>query len=302
MTLRVAVPKEAHTANGGEGIPSSSVPLRRGFVDVGPMQVHYRQGGKGGAHLPLAMIHASPGSSRQLADLASLLAIGRRVVAPDTAGNGDSDPLGLATPGIADLAAHALAALDQLIDGPFDLYGSHTGASIAMEIALAAPTRVRRLVIDGMGLYAADEQSDVLRQYAREIAPDLEGTHLMKVWHFCRDQYLFWPYYNRTEVGRLSNGLPDAETFHDFVVEVLKAMRTYHRSYRAAFRHPKRERLGLLRLPVLVLTSPSDMLDGYATEVASLVPGALRAASPRWGDPDFHPDVARTIADFLERA
>lgn len=302
MSHPAVVPQEAGTANGGEGTSVSSVALRRGFVDVGPAQVHYRHGGNGGTQVPLAMIHASPGSSRQLADLASLLAIGRRVVAPDTAGNGDSDPLALAAPGIADLAAHALAALDQLIDGPFDLYGSHTGASIAMEIALAAPTRVRRLVIDGMGLYAADEQSDVLRQYAREIAPDLEGTHLMKVWHFCRDQYLFWPYYNRTEVGRLSNGLPDAETFHDFVVEVLKAMRTYHRSYRAAFRHPKRERLGLLRLPVLVLTSPSDMLDSYATEVASLVPGALRAASPRWGDPAFHRDVARTIADFLERA
>ena len=79
-------------------------------------------------------------------------------------------------------------------------------------------------------------------------------------------------------------------------------MRTYHRSYRAAFRHPKRERLVMLRLPVLVLTSPSDMLDGYASEVASLVPGAVRAASPRWGEPDFHSGVARVIADFLELA
>jgi pimeloyl-ACP methyl ester carboxylesterase len=275
-------------------------PLRRGFVDVGSSQVHYRHGGQGSG-LPLVMVHASPGSSRQLADLAAHLAAGRRVLAPDTAGNGDSDPLELHTPGITDLAAHALAALDALIEGPFDLYGSHTGASIAMEIALAAPSRVRRLVIDGMGLYAADEQSDVLRQYAREIAPDLEGTHLMKVWHFCRDQYLFWPYYNRTAHGRLPNGLPDAETFHDFVVEVLKAMRTYHRSYRAAFRHPKRERLVHLRLPVLVLTSPSDMLDSYADEVASLVPGAVRASSPPWADPHFHRDTAQRIADFLDR-
>ena len=279
----------------------NAVPLRRGFVDVGPAQVHYRHGGDAAHGVPLVMLHASPGSSRQLVDLASLLAVDRRVLAPDTAGNGDSDPLDMPTPAIGDLAAHALAALDKLIDGPFDLYGSHTGASIAMEIALAAPARVRRLVIDGMGLYAADEQSDVLRQYAREIVPDLEGTHLMKVWHFCRDQYLFWPYYNRTEAGRLPNGLPDADTFHDFVVEVMKAMRTYHRSYRAAFRHPKRDRLVQLRLPVLVMTSPSDMLDGYANEVASLVPGAVRAASPRWGDPDFHPGVARVITQFLKQ-
>jgi pimeloyl-ACP methyl ester carboxylesterase len=276
------------------------VKLKRRFADVGALQVHYREGGSGGA-TPLVMIHASPGASRQVAPLAALLANGRRVVAPDTAGNGDSDALPNPVPAIPDLAAHARAAIDKIVDGKIDLYGSHTGASIAMEIALAAPEKVRRLVIDGMGLYAADEQSDVLRNYAREIAPDLEGTHLLKVWHFCRDQYLFWPYYNRTAEGRLPNGLPDAEEFHDFVVEVLKAMRTYHRSYRAAFRHPKRDSLVKLKLPVLVLTSPSDMLDSYAAEVASLIPGAQRAATPRWGAPDFHAATAATIAEFLDR-
>jgi pimeloyl-ACP methyl ester carboxylesterase len=278
----------------------SSVALKRGFVDVGDLQVHYRHGGEGGVR-PLVMIHASPGSSRQVAPLASLLAQGRRVLAPDTAGNGDSQALPDPVPAIPDLAAHARTAIARIVDGPVDLYGSHTGASIAMEIALAAPQMVRRLVIDGMGLYAADEQSDVLRNYAREIAPDLEGTHLLKVWHFCRDQYLFWPYYNRTAEGRLPNGLPDAEEFHDFVVEVLKAMRTYHRSYRAAFRHPKRDRLVKLALPVLVLTSPSDMLDSFAAEVASLIPGAQRASTPRWGAPDFHAATAATIAEFLDR-
>lgn len=278
----------------------TGIKLKRGFVDVGALQVHYRHGGESGAP-PLVMFHASPGSSRQIAPLASLLAQGRRVVVPDTAGNGDSDALAEPAPTIPDLAVQARAAIERIVNGPVDLYGSHTGASIAMEIALSAPQLVRRLVIDGMGLYATDEQSDILRNYAREIAPDLEGTHLLKVWHFCRDQYLFWPYYNRTAEGRLPNGLPDAEEFHDFVVEVLKAMRTYHRSYRAAFRHPKRERLVKLRLPVLVLTSPSDMLDSFAAEVASLIPGAVRASTPRWGAADFHAATAATIAGFLDR-
>jgi hypothetical protein len=152
-----------------------------------------------------------------------------------------------------------------------------------------------------MGLYAADEQSEVLQRYAREIAPDLEGTHLLKVWHFCRDQFLFWPYYNRTEAGRLPNGLPDADTLHDFVVEVLKAMRSYHQSYRAAFRHPKRDRLPLLRLPVLVVCSPSDMLHRYFAKVATLVPGARVADLPAWSDAAFDEGVAAVIADFLDQ-
>lgn len=272
--------------------------IRRGFVDLDHGQIHYRTIGAGGP--PLVMIHPSPGSSKQLEGLMAELAGGRRVIAPDTAGNGDSAALADPAPDIAALAATAFAAIETLIEGPFDLYGSHTGASIAVDVAIARPDRVRRLVIDGMGLYAVDEQAEIVTRYAREIAPDLEATHLMKVWHFCRDQMLFWPYYNRTAAGRLPNGLPDADTLHDFVVEVLKAMRTYHRSYRAAFRHPKRDRLPLLRVPTLVVSSPSDMLHGYFGEVAATVPGARAAELPTWGDPAFEARTAAIVADFLD--
>ena len=276
--------------------------IRRGFVDVGPLQVHYRAAGPEGG-IPLAMIHASPGSSRQLEPLiAAFAAAGRRAIAPDTAGNGDSAPLAIAEPSIPDLSAHAAAAHAGLAPDGYHLYGSHTGASIAMEIAIADPVRVRSLVIDGMGLYPPDFRSEVLARYAREIRPDAEATHLMKVWHFCRDQFLFWPYYNRTAEGRLPNGLPDDEALHDVVVEVLKAVRTYHLSYRAAFRHPKRERLPLVTVPTLVVSSPSDMLHGFFGDVAALVPGAVAAELLPWGDPEHHRDAARTIGAFLDGA
>jgi pimeloyl-ACP methyl ester carboxylesterase len=278
----------------------SGVRVRRGFVDAANGQVHYRYAGAATGRPALALIHQSPGSSKQLEKLMCCLAPLRHVVAPDTLGNGDSTPSHIEAPDIAMLADAAWHAIDQLLPGMFDLYGSHTGASIAMEIAVAHPDRVRRLIIDGMGLYAADEQTDILERYAREIEPDLEGTHLMKVWHFCRDQYLFWPYYNRSSSGRLANGLPGAEVFHEFVVEVLKAVRSYHQSYRAAFRHPKRERLPLIRIPVLVVCSPSDMLHRYFSEVAALIPDARTADLPNWDDRDFDNATASIIEKFLD--
>jgi len=274
-------------------------PVKRGFVDIGAVQVHYRRAGQAGAR-PLVMIHASPGSSKQLSGLVTALAaLGHDVIAPDTAGNGDSAPIGGEHPEISDLAAHTLAALDGMGLGEFDLYGSHTGASIAMEIAIARPDRVQSLVLDGMGLYSGAMQSEVLAQYAREIQLDTEATHLMKVWHFCRDQYLFWPYYNRTAEGRLPNGLPPAQELHEFVVEVLKAMGSYHQSYRAAFRHPKRGRLPMIKVPTLVCASSSDMLRGYFEEVAALVPNAQTAELPPWNTDDFHPGVAAIVHRFL---
>jgi pimeloyl-ACP methyl ester carboxylesterase len=275
--------------------------IRRVFADLGHGQVHLRCAGEGTA-TPLVMIHQSPGSSKQLEPLMrELAARGRPSLAPDTAGNGDSEPLAMAQPEIPDLARAALAAVEAHRAGPFHLYGSHTGASVAMEIALARPDLVRTLTIEGMGLYAAGLRSEVLDRYAREIRPDAEATHLMKVWHFCRDQHLFWPYYNRTAEGRLPDGLPDDDTLHDFVVEVLKAMRTYHLSYRAAFRHPKRDRLPLLELPVHVICSPSDMLFEYFDEIAALVPGARKTRLLTWTDPRQHAHAAEVIEGFLSR-
>jgi pimeloyl-ACP methyl ester carboxylesterase len=273
--------------------------ILRSFVTLDHGQVHLRHAGPAEG-TPLVLMHQSPGSSKQLEPLMRALAArGRRCIAPDTPGNGDSEPLALAEPAIPDLAAAALAALAD-IPGPVDLYGSHTGASIAMEIAIAHPDRVRSLTIEGMGLYSGGLQSEVLDRYAREIRPDAEATHLMKVWHFCRDQHLFWPYYNRTAAGRLPDGLPDDDTLHDFVVEVLKAMRSYHLSYRAAFRWPKAERLPLLRVPVMVMSSTSDMLHNYSAAVAALVPGAVCRTLPGWTDPQFHATAAGVLDDFLK--
>ena len=273
--------------------------VRRSFVDLGSGQIHLRHI-EAESTTPLVLIHPSPGSSKQLEPLMRTLAEqGRTVLAPDTAGNGDSEALPLVQPEIPDLARAALDAVMTRVSGPFHLYGSHTGASIAMEIAIARPDLVASLTIEGLGLYDAGLQTEVLERYAREIGPDHEATHLMKVWHFCRDQFLFWPYYNRTSQGRLADGLPSADALHDFVVEVLKAMRTYHLSYRAAFRHPKRTRLPLLTVPVHAICSPSDMLFEYAPEVAALVPGARMTELPAWSDSAFHARSARAIEQFI---
>ena len=59
-----------------------------------------------------------------------------------------------------------------------------------------------------------------------------------------RDQALHFPYFLRDPEHRLmSRPVPDADELHMRAVEVLKALRTYHKSYRAAFAYPGRARL-----------------------------------------------------------
>ena len=208
--------------------------VKRGFVDVPDGQVHYRHAGtRTQSKLPLVMLHASPGSARLLEPLIRAFAPGRYVVATDTLGNGDSSAPKAAAPALEYFVQGHVAALDALGFERFDLYGSHTGANIACEIAIAHPRRVRRLILDGVSLYSAEEQADMLAHYAPAVPIDPMGGQFNRVWHFVRDVYLFWPWYKPDAAHARKIGLPSADDLHDKVVEVLKATRTYHLSYRA---------------------------------------------------------------------
>ena len=184
-----------------------STEIKRGFADLAHGQIHYRTQGSGN---PIALLHASPGSSKQQVGLISDLSDEMHVFAPDTPGNGDSTALPLESPTIVDLAPGVLAYLDTMGLDRVDLYGSHTGAAIASELAIMAPDRVKRIVLDGVQLLTDEECAEVMARYAFPFTPDLEGGYLMRAFQFCRDQYLFYPWYNRTREGQRIGSLPAA--------------------------------------------------------------------------------------------
>ncbi|MEY3465401.1 MAG: hypothetical protein RL603_999, partial [Pseudomonadota bacterium] len=79
----------------------------RAFVRIAEGSMHYRHAGDAtSGRRPVWMMHASPASSRSVEPLALAVAAlgGRRVLAPDTPGNGDSAPLRLADPELGDYA------------------------------------------------------------------------------------------------------------------------------------------------------------------------------------------------------
>jgi hypothetical protein len=75
-------------------------------------------------------------------------------------------------------------------------------------------------------------------------------------------------------------GLPSAEALHDKFVEVAKAARSYHLSYRAAITYRKEDRLKLVRVPTLLCCARPDMLLAYFDQVAALMPEAQRLVIP----------------------
>lgn len=255
--------------------------VNRGFVEVDEGQIHYRTCGPEDAP-PLVMLHGSPLSALSIVPLMKEFGHSFRVIAPDTLGNGDSSPqtkLPVTIPYLADGMLRGMAALGLK---EYYVYGFHTGGNLGIEAALAQPKTVKKLIIDGMGLYSSKDQADLLANQAPEIKPDMEGTQLLRTWHLVRDGKIFWPWWNRTTQGVRGLGLPDPDTLHDDVVELLKCSRTYHHNYRAALGYDKRPRVAQLKLPVLVTAAETDMLRPYLEEAAKLIPGAKHAVG---GDP-----------------
>lgn len=254
-----------------------TVRIRRGFIDLPQAQIHYRSAGTPSGCRPLVLIHASPASSRMLEPLIRLLASDRLVVAPDTLGNGDSTGAIPEGSEIGFFADTMLAALDALGLKEFDLYGTHTGASIAADAAIRHPDRIKSVILDGVGLYEPDFQQELVERYAPALAIDHQGMYLAWIWHFVRDTFMFWPWYRLDAAHRRNISMPAPRELHAKVLEVLKAAETYHHPYRAAMRYDKRARLPLLRLPVLATCAREDMLKIYFDDLVRLMPGCQSA-------------------------
>lgn len=123
-------------------------PITRHTVDVAGRRVHYRRRGQGPA---VVMLHESPRSGAALLPLIGHGPHDVTVFAFDTPGCGDSDPLPQPVPDAADYGDAMAATLQALGITRCVVYGTHTGAAIALALARRHPQRVSRLVIDGLG-------------------------------------------------------------------------------------------------------------------------------------------------------
>ncbi len=282
--------------------------ILRGFVSIDEGQAHYRrrtitpsaEAASGASPLPLWMIHASPSSSLELTGLMRALS-SRDCIAPDTLGNGDSAPAKPAVPDMPYYADASFRVMDALGIEQVDLYGSHTGAHIAVEMAIAQPARVRRVILDGIGMFSAETKAEYLARYAPAITPDEFGSQFLWALQFVRDQGWFFPYFKR-DTAHLRNVDPaPAESLHATVVEVLKAIKTYHHAYRAAFAHPDRERLPKVTAPTLVMADDVDPLRVGVSEAAALLPHAQSAIIENSMAADGLARKAKRIMEFLDR-
>ena len=74
-----------------------------------------------------------------------------------------------------------------------DLYGTHTGASIALETAIRGVDRIRNVVFDGLPMFSDAERADHLANYVPPFEVRWDGSHVVWAWNFIRNMTVFYP-------------------------------------------------------------------------------------------------------------
>lgn len=223
-----------------------------------------------GEGAPILLIHGSPNQGLMLRPIIEYLAKEFLVVAPDTPGNGYSEALLEGGDKPEHYAAALLEVMDALGIGAFGVYGFHTGAALAAELAVLAPSRVTAVVADGFPLWTPDEASALDDRYLVPMEPSANGAHLTAVWSRALDQNLFFPWYDRRAQCAIDYDLTELDRLHSRAMDFLNAGPSYIAPYRTALRADGRRRLLRLAdtdLPVLLLAEHSDVLASHASRL-----------------------------------
>jgi pimeloyl-ACP methyl ester carboxylesterase len=200
-------------------------------------QVHCLEAGSGpGA--PLVLLHQTPRSVDEFAEVIPLLAPSRPVLAVDTPGYGSSDPVP-GQPTIEGYARAVAAALDGLGVDRFIPVGHHTGAVVAVELAAAQAERVEKVVLSGP-VFADEAGRAALRPLFKQWHVQADGTHLMEKW------------------GKLTRWTADPVLLQRLVVDVFRAGETSEQGHLAVAEYRMEDRLPFVRCPALLVRGRED--------------------------------------------
>lgn len=249
--------------------------LTRAFIDVpnpdgSTRRVHYRRAGSGP---PLLLVHQSPRSSAEYVPLIGRWAEHFTVIAPDTPGFGDSEPLPLARPECEDYADAVVALLDALGLPQVGAYGFHSGAIILVTAAKRHPARFSCLACGGYAVWTEAEKADFGAAYTPDFLPMPFGEHLAWLWGRVQEQSWFFPWYRPGNANRLPMATLDPAQAQPIVMECLAAGNSFSLGYGAVLR-AKRDvpGPGHPTPPVLISAYDGDPLKAHLDRLGEVPP------------------------------
>jgi pimeloyl-ACP methyl ester carboxylesterase len=241
--------------------------MKRILLDMPGGALHARVMGAGP---PLVLLHASPLSSVFLHDQMMQLAPYFTCYGLDTPGYGMSDPLSAPPHSMQDYARPILTALETHGIYKFRLYGTATGAQIALAMARAEPHRILKLVLDNCAAFARAWRESAENDYFPDLTPKPNGSHWHDAWEIAARQFKAFPWYSDKPDDHLSRPAPPAEIIHQVALGFVSARPHYDTAYRLAFQAEDISSFEGLRVPTTLIDWQGSIVRKYVAELVAL--------------------------------
>jgi len=255
------------------------------YVDGRYGQVHVlvsRPLTDGELETPMVCFAPNPMAGRYFRIFMQILGSDRIMIAPDYPGLGESDPPS-AQPDMAGYAGAMADAIEALGFGSgdqskVDVCGYHTGAMVAIELAVARPDLVNKVLLMGVPYYTGAARVEQFDANAVEEPLHEDFDSLRKWWEFTVA--------DRQEGVTLERG-------YDNFVDVLKPKYRHHWPYAAVFSYAAEERAQMVGQPVLILNTHG----GLAEQTRAIAP--LFSNATLIEIPELHHGIFDVGADRL---
>jgi len=250
-------------------------PFQR-FSSFDGVQLAYTTGGAGPDVLLLhGFASSATGNWIQPGIADAIVASGRRVIAYDARGHGESDkPHDPAAYENNAMVRDAQALLDHLSVGTCDVVGYSMGSIVSLRLVPVEP-RARSLVLGGIGGRVRRAADPARRSRIADALEARDGAHM-------------------DQEGR------DFRRFAERSGNDMRALVAIQRAGVIGVGAPGT--LGSLKVPTLVVAGTEDRLAGSPQELAARIPGAVAEVVPgNHLSAVGKPELAQAIVDFLAR-
>lgn len=256
--------------------------MQKGYVDISQGQIHYRM--KEGTGTPIICFHQTASSSAMFEKFAAAYGGSEPIYAFDSPGFGGSfDPEGMPT--MAEYAAMLLDAIKALGFERVHLFGHHTGASLAIEIATAAPSLTASLMMIGPVVLTAEERQAFGGVYPQPFELKADGSHLQTMWDYVES------------IG----GNSTLELHHREMVDTARAWEGHIKVYSKIWDQDFSALYEKITVPMLIMCAQKDILWPMFERAKEMRPDAKAVEIPGSNfQPDEAPaDVAQAVQSYV---
>ncbi len=255
---------------------NSERPIRKGFINAGGGQIHYRAAGSGP---PIILQHDSPRSS--VLQIPQLEAFSDKftAIAIDTPGYGNSTPLNLGRPlEIPDFGRALAEAVAGFGVQRAPVYGVHTSSKITLAFSAAHPERVAIAITDGLSMPAAIDEK-FIDAYMKPFVIEDTGGYLAAEWTRVLDFQYWFPWFARSKATRQVRKQHNMQALHEYAMDLFMAGPHFSDAYRAAMLFRPLPYIEKLKARTHIMCRQDDVLHGYLKALPDPLPAGCTKES-----------------------